>query len=358
MLTRIHRTFVLTGCALTLLLVACGGRSTTAVDDDVVTRRDTIRVPLTQLGSHTYLGFAGGLYEDGRSSPPEDHAAVGAARARNIQPRDADGAPAAHGKIVLLSIGMSNASQEFCGADITSDCVAGSFMQRASVAPDVNHSSVVLVNGAQGGMDAREWISPSARTFDVVRDKRLASVGVSENQVQAVWLLRATKRPTVSLPATDADAFRLETQLGQIVRALRIRYPHLQQVHISNRVYGGYATTSLNPEPYAYEAGFAVKWLVQAQVSQMRQGGQVVDTRAGDLNYDSTAPWIAWGPDLWADGVTPRWDGLTRQRADFKSDGTHPSVESGVPKVGDLLLRFFSTSPVTRCWFLAGHRCS
>ncbi|MFL5620838.1 MAG: hypothetical protein ACJ79A_20850, partial [Gemmatimonadaceae bacterium] len=113
-----------------------------------------------------------------------------------------------------------------------------------------------------------------------------------------------------------------------------------------------------NPEPFAYETGFAVKWLIQAQIRQMRNGGQIVDARAGDLNYDSAAPWLAWGPDLWANGSKPRWDGLTWQPGDFKSDGTHPSVESGVPKVGGLLLDFFHTSPAARCWFLAGERCS
>ncbi|HKO16494.1 MAG TPA: hypothetical protein VJU87_09655 [Gemmatimonadaceae bacterium] len=317
-----------------------------------------MRVPLTELGTRTYLGFAGGLYEGGSNSLPEDHAAVGAARARNILPRKATGSVDPAGKIVLLSIGMSNTSQEFCGVNVTVDCVPGSFVQRASADPAVNRSTLVPVNGAQGGMDAREWTSPSARPFDVVRDERLALMGVTEQQVQVVWLLEATKQPAVSLPTSNADAFTLEANLGRIVRALRARYPNLQQVYLSNRIYGGYATTPENPEPYAYETGFAVQWLIQAQIRQMRNGGRIVDGRAGDLNYDSTAPWIAWGPDLWANGSVPRRDGLTWQRSDFKSDGTHPSVESGVPKVGGLLLDFFSTAPTARCWFLAGEHCS
>ncbi len=177
--------------------------------------------------------------------------------------------------------------------------------------------------------------------------------------MQVIWLLEATKQPAASLPAAAAaDAFALGSNLGKIVRALRVRYPNLQQVYLSNRIYGGYATTRENPEPYAYETGFAVKWLIDAQIRQMRNGGQIIDARAGDLNHDSAAPWLAWGPNLWANGTVPRRDGLTWQRPDFKSDGTHPSVESGVPKVGRLLLDFFSTSPGTRCWSLAGQSCS
>lgn len=342
--------------AVAMLAGACGSDAS-GVAGMVPAATDTVGVPLMDLGARTYLGFAGGLYENGTKAPPADHAAIGATRARAIQPRDASGALDPNGAIVLLAVGMSNTSQEFCGVNVTVNCVTGSFMQRAAVDARVNRPALVLVNGAQGGNDAAYWTSPSASTYDAVRDQRLAALGVTEAQVQIVWLLQATKQPSRSLPASNADAYALEKNLGSILRALRIRYPNLQQVYVSNRIYGGYATTAENPEPYAYETGFAVKWLIQAQISQMRNGGQVSDTRAGDLNHQSAAPWVAWGPDLWANGGAARSDGLTWVPADFKSDGTHPSVESGVGKVGALLLDFFSTAPTTRCWFLAGQSC-
>ena len=38
--------------------------------------------------------------------------------------------------------------------------------------------------------------------------------------------------------------------------------------------------------------------------------GGGVDAIAGNLDYDSVAPFLAWGPNLWADGLMPRSDGL------------------------------------------------
>ncbi|PYQ52210.1 MAG: hypothetical protein DMF59_05435 [Acidobacteria bacterium] len=141
------------------------------------------------------------------------------------------------------------------------------------------------------------------------------------------------------------------TQLGNILRAMKVRYPNLRIVYISSRIYAGYATSALNPEPYAYETAFAVKWTVQAQIDQMRSGK--IDPRAGDLNSNGVAPWIAWGPYLWADGMNPRSDGLTWSRGDVEaSDGTHPS-QSGEQKVGALLLAFLKQEPTAKPWFLA-----
>lgn len=337
-------------------LAACTGNPTGTGDASTppFSLQDTSGVALNDMIAFSYKGFDGGLYPGRGNTMPAEHARIGMLRARAVQALDANGSPSPNGKYVLLSVGMSNTSDEFCGVSKTTACDVTTFIPATAVDPSVNHSTLVIVNGAQGGQDAVDWDSPADPTYDRAR-QLLGQLGVTEKQVQVVWLKQADASPTTSLPAQDADGYRLEKYLGDILRALKLRYPNVRQVFLSSRTYGGYATSQLNPEPYAYESGFAVKWVIQAQIEQM-QLGQVADPRAGDLNYDSAAPWIAWGPYLWANGMTPRSDGLMWARSDFVSDGTHPSP-SGAQKVAAALLAFFKSSPQTRCWFVNGGVC-
>ncbi len=321
---------------------------------------NSLPIPLIDMAGQNYFGFEGGLYPGGLNEMPAEHALAGLQRALAVQPRDLAGNPDPTGQAILLSVGMSNTTMEFCralGTNSPTDgvtCVPQSFMGLASADPSVNTNGLMMVNGALGGQIADTWDTPNESNYDRIRDDILGPLGLSEQQVQVVWL-KVTDRtdsfpPT--LPDPNADAFQLAATMGDIVRSLKQRYPHLQQVFISSRVYAGNATRDINPEPYAYETGYAVKWLIESQINQMAAGSDGAITPAGDLNYNGVAPWLAWGPYLWADGTNPRSDGLVWLPEDFGNDGTHPSVQ-GREKVGGLLLDFFKTSPYTGCWFMA-----
>jgi hypothetical protein len=323
---------------------ACGSVEDAETDAgaiDVVSPDAVAFIPLTELGTGTYHGFEGGLYEGGENVPPVDFRPLLIARANLVEPLGTDGMPADDGKIVLLSIGFSNATQSWCSMTSETPCESWSFTGRALADDEVDRTHLAIVNGAKGGQNSDVWDDPTELNYDRVRDERLAPVGLTEAQVQVVWVKVAHGSPAVSLPALDADAHTLAVDVAEIARALAVRYPNLQLAFFSSRTYGGWAEVDLNPEPYAYEGGFAVKWAVQAQIAQATGGG--IDATYGDLAIGTAAPAMAWGPYLW----DPTWP-----RSFYEWDGTHVSAE-GEAAVASRLLTFFKTSPVTKCWFLA-----
>jgi hypothetical protein len=315
------------------ILAACSDEPTGATQCGA----DTVRVALTDLGGCHYRGYAGGLYPNGSNAPPAAHRAEGLRRAALVRPLDVNGNPASNGRIVFLSIGMSNGTQEFCGGAGYVTCQSWSFLARANADPAVDHTTLAIVNGARGGQVASVWATSASAEYDRIRDQGLAPNGLSERQVQVVWTKLANSTPRSALPNADADARLLERSIGDVVSALKARYPNLQLVFMSSRTYAGFASTSLNPEPYAYETGFAHKWAIESQIT----------------SGDYSGAWIGWGPYLWAgEQSNPRSDGLFYVRSDFQNDGTHPS-QAGQSKIADLMLQFFKTSELTRPWFLA-----
>src|SRR4051812_26463188 len=69
--------------------------------------------PLNDLAGSSYQGYEGGLYLGGTNYPPLDYRWMGRAHANLVQPLGPNGSPTSNGRIVLLSIGMSNTTQEF-----------------------------------------------------------------------------------------------------------------------------------------------------------------------------------------------------------------------------------------------------
>jgi hypothetical protein len=323
---------------------ACGA-------EPLAVHADTM-VPLMDMSTTTtYYGFQGGLYENGSNVVPTDHAAIGLQRANQVIPLAADGTPSPGGKIVLISMGASSMSQEWCGvAHGCSTPSSPSFMSFAAADPTVNHTTLTIVNGAQASQDAGKWTNPNNLQSYGTALTRLTDAGVTEKQVEAVWFKDTDIGATSSLPSPSADAYSLEKTFGAVLRAIKVRYPNTREVFFSSRIYGGYIVASENvvPEPYAYENGYGVKWVIQAQIDEERTG--VVNPLTGDLNPNTVAPWAGWASYLWANGTTPRSDGLIWERKDFEKDGEHPTT-SGRTKVANMLMTFFLNSQFTRCWF-------
>jgi hypothetical protein len=285
--------------------------------------------PLTEMSADDrYKGEDGGLYGGGKNEPPKIQQEAAQEALKKITPLDAKGKPSARGKIVFVSLGMSNTAGEF------------NLFKEVAERDSKKSPDVQIVNCAVGGAGVSSWAIARSGTWQKVAD-RLKDAGVTPEQVQVAWIKHAD-------PGPEPDTVQLEyakhvkAKTSASLEAMRSTFPNLRVAYLSSRIYGGYNVTGkrrVNPEPFAYETAFAVRWVIQDQIAARKKGK--VD-----------GPVLLWGPYLWADGVTPRkGDKLTWQRKDLSADGVHPSKIGG-EKVAELLLTFFKTDANAKAWFV------
>ncbi|MEO7310500.1 MAG: hypothetical protein ABIX01_08890 [Chitinophagaceae bacterium] len=320
-------TFILGTGLLLLALVSCkkNKNGTGGSNNPVIISP----APLMDFGTATYRGSQGGLYAAGNNQRPAAHNTAGLSIAQSIVPLNSSGnSDPANGKILWISIGLSNTTQE-----------TSAFLSLMQSYANKN-PKLAMMDGAVGGQDINLLNNASAPYWDSVYN-RLTVAGFTPAQVQVIWFKEAEASPTDTAFASYPDA--LKQKYKSVVLIIKKKFPKVKLCYLSSRIYAGYATSQLNPEPYAWYSGWSVKRLIDDQV-----GGDA------SLNYAGAAPnvpWLAWGPYMWASGATPRSDGLSWLPADFQSDGTHPS-NSGRQKVAQMLLQFFSTDETTKPWFL------
>jgi hypothetical protein len=287
-------------------------------------------VPLTDLGTGTYLGYEGGLYPNGANVAPAAQEAAALARAQAIQPLNAAGSPSPTGIYAFLSIGVSITRTIF------------DQFEPAEVGDPVVNSHLVLVNAAIDGVDSPDWVSVTAGPWLTVLNYYLPYQNVSPNQVVAAWVMMPHSDPTGFYPGDMADQ---ESDLTAVLQNLHTLFPNLAIAYVNTTHYGGYSLNPAYPEPYSYEFGLAVQNVIADQIN-----GEA------SLNYNPAngpvmAPLLLWGPYTWANGLTPRSDGLTWSCQDMSTDGLHPSA-AGRNKEAGLMETFFKTDPTSTPWFL------
>jgi hypothetical protein len=215
---------------------------------------------------------------------------------------------------------MSNASRAF-----------SQFIQLADADARKN-PSLLMIDAARNGAAATQIAVPFGDYWIDV-DHQLQRYEISTAQVQVVWLKTALAREPRGFPE---NARLLQRTLRSIVEILRMKFPQLKLIYVSSRTYGGYSESDLSPEPIAYESAFAVKWLIEERIN-------------------NPSAEVSWGPYLWADGLTPRSDGLIWERSDFEPDGVHTSAQ-GALKVATKLFEFFESDPSAQHWFISHPR--
>jgi hypothetical protein len=274
-----------------------------------------------------YKGEDGGLYGGGRNEPPKAHQRLALEAVKKITPLDRQGKPSKMGKIVFIALGMSNTYGEFAR-----------FKEIADRDPQKS-ADVLIVNCAIGGAGVSSWARPRSGTWNKVA-QRLEDANVSAAQVQAAWIKHAEPGPS---PDTSPLQYarKVKEDIARSLAITRSTFPNLQVVYLSSRIYGGYNIAGIrrvNPEPFAYETAFSVRWVIQDQINREKKG-------------KALRPVLLWGPYLWADGVKPRKsDKLVWQRKDLGQDGVHPS-QIGREKVAKLLLEFFKNDAGAKTWF-------
>jgi len=224
---------------------------------------------------------------------------------------------ATNGRIVVIAISMSNGNLEF-----------GRFIDLYANDPEVSEA-VALVNCARGGNALERWLEKQS-LWDDCKDKVVAA-GFTLDQIKVVWAKDADQFTDHgrTLPDPAADYFDLVTNISGLSERIGEEFPSVQAVFHSSRIYAGYvspARQAARGEPISYEGGLAVNAAIERW-------------KAGEL---PDAPWIGWGPYLWANATTPNASGLVWLPEDFRDGGVdpHPS-DAGQTKVADALHAFF-----------------
>jgi hypothetical protein len=278
-------------------------------------------IPLTDLKNGIYKGYEGGLYAGGNNKPSPEYLKIGMDSAARIRPLDSEGKPDDKGIIGLLTVGFSNTTME-----------SQAFIKISNADPQRN-PRVHVVDGAVGGRDAIELSNPAmTRYWDELKG-RLDQAKVTPAQVQVIWLKEVVAGDTLPFPQ-DAERFR--DALTNIINTLRNKFPNLHIIYVSSRIYGGYALRNGSQEPWAYEGGFAYKWMIE-------------DWEKGPTPGN---PWVAWGPYLWANGITSRSDGLAWNLSDYREDDQMHPGSAATAKVASYLSDFFKTDSTAKSWYL------
>jgi len=296
--------------------------------------------PINDLGTGTFTTawnqtWTGGLYINGSNHMPVSHKAVGRQIAQTVLPLDASGnVDMTNGKIVWLSIGMSNTTSE-----------TRQFIPLANAYANKN-PKLTLVDGAQGGMSADKisspWMSQYSTYWSTVAT-RLSSEGVTASQVEVIWFKEANPAGSMTIHSYYDS---LLVQFARIMHEIKTRFPNAKLCYMASRIAARYASSTLNPEPFSYYTGWAVREIIQRQIN-----GDPSLTFSGS---NIVSPFLLWGIYMWSDGDTPQASNpniFINCPADLANDGTHPSQPVGAAKVANWLLSFYQNDTLSCPWF-------
>ena len=301
-------------------------------------------IHINDLGTDEFMGYQGGLYPDGSNEMPLAHLIKGSIIGNSIRPLDIDGKiDWTDGVIVMAGFGASTAGSTFNtltsvvnNSDSVSECLE-------------------LIGLTFGGKGLESMVPGGSFTYwNLLTDSILEPTGYSPEQVQIGWIKSASKDDSINEFPLQADS--IYSKYIYAVQRLKVVFPNLKILYVTSHAYGGYAgelsdNVKLVGEPAAYYGGFSVKWLIESQING--------DPRLRYEGANAPAPWLAWAPYYWADGIEPRSDGLIWECSDYEEDGGgfHHS-ESGKLKETDMLFDFLYNHESSSSWFRSTFGCT
>ena len=298
----------------------------------------TMLVPIVDLQSDFYLGFQGGLYPDGFNEMPAAHADSGVAIAQMILPINFDGeVDTVFGKTVMLGLGSVSAGKSF-----------NKFIAQYND-QGYTDSCVRIVNGCLDDFGLEEMIDANAdETYWKDVNDYLQAADLKKKQVRVVWLMTTSFSDTITTMSAYVDS--LTSQYIAVIRKLKAQFTNLKLIYLSGMQFGGYVDLEAQhvnafAEPAPYYNDFAIKAAITAQLNG--------DTLLNYSGADAEAAWVAWGPNVWADGRNLRdYDELRWLCPGDYDAGDNGMVLSGTgnQKVSDRLFEFFTTNVTTTPW--------
>jgi hypothetical protein len=297
----------------------------------------TFRIPIIDLQTGYYGSHQGGLYPGGSNIMPSAHADSGLTIAQSLMPINFDGElDTTYGKFVFLALGNGSAGKIF-----------NKFLTQYEDL-GFDDSCMQIVNACIDGYSLHDMYGADADFYwDDVNDY-LQDRDLKKKQVRAVWLMTSNYDDT--LVTEDAYIDSVKNTYIEVIQKMKNQLPNLALLYISGLQYGGYVDTSADikhfvTEPVPYLNDLAIKAVIEAQIDG--------DSALIYSGPDTEAPWIAWGPNVWADGRNLRaYDNLRwicPSDYDTGLNGFDLS-STGQVKVADRLFTFCTTEPTILPW--------
>lgn len=242
-------------------------------------------VPLNDPELFTYNGLQSGLYPWGNE--PQDNAFESnyMAACGLVKSLSDNNLVAAQNKVVVLGIGGSNPGIIFDG-----------FIHAQQNDPGFGQN-LLFLNGGIESQDFSNLLNPQDNYWSQMTNL-LSSNHVSASDVSVIFCIE----DNLSLRDTSFQrALDLKANYISLLDIIRDKFPNCKLMLLGDRGYSGYSTDPKHQEPVGYLNGWAVKMVIADYIN----------------NALPQYPVVNWLDYYWANGETPRWDGLTYSETDF-----------------------------------------